>query len=106
MIEDELLRQTRLQTAILRVAFADRIDALARKVDEDAVSKAMVEVLRERGKTPAGELKGAVAERLPQGTDASSRTMSRRLADLENKGIVEQIGQGSAVAYQLTGLIG
>ena len=31
--------------------------------------------------------------------------MTRRLADLEGKGIVEQIGQGRTVDYQLTGLI-
>lgn len=106
MIEEELLREMRLQNAILKAAFGDRIEALARKVEEDAVSRAIVEVLRERGRTAAGELKEAVAERLPQGADASRRTMSRRLADLENKGVVEQIGQGRTVDYQLTGLIG
>ena len=106
MIEEDLLREMRLQNAILKAAFGDRIEALARKVEEDAVSRAIVEVLRERDRTSSGALKDAVTERLPQGSDASSRTMTRRLADLENKGVIEQIGQGRSVDYRLTGLIG
>ncbi len=105
MIEEELLREIRLQNAILRAAFRDRIDGLAREVREDAVSAAVVEVLSEKGRTPAGALKEAVAEKVPQGTDVSSRTINRRLADLENKGVVEQIGQGRTTEYELTRLI-
>lgn len=106
MIEEDLLREMRLQNAILKAAFGDRIEALARKVEDDAVSRAIVEVLRERGRTASGALKEAAAELLPQASDPSSRTMNRRLADLENKGVIEQIGQGRTVDYQLTGLIG
>ena len=65
MIEEDLLRETRLQSAILKAAFADRIDALARKVDEDPVARGIVEVLRERGRTASGALKEATAQRLP-----------------------------------------
>ena len=105
MIEEELLREMRLQNAILKAAFGDRIEALARKVDDDSVSRTIVDVLRDRGRTPSGVLKDAVAEKLPQGSDASSRTMNRRLADLEKKGVLEQIGQGSTTEYELTGLV-
>ena len=106
MIEEELLREIRLQNAILRAAFRDRIDGLAREVHQDAVSAAVIEVLRENGRIASGALKGAVAEKVPQGTDVSSRTISRRLADLANKGVVEQIGHGRTTGYELTRLIG
>lgn len=69
MIEDELLREIRLQNAILRAAFRDRIDALAREVHQDAVSAAVVEVLSENGRTASGSLKEAVVKKVPQGTD-------------------------------------
>lgn len=105
MLEDELLREVRLQSAILRAAFRDRIDALAREVHQDAVSRVVVEVLSESGRTAAGALKDAVVKRVPEGTDVSPRTISRRLADLENKGVVEQIGQGRSTEYVLTRLI-
>ena len=105
MIEEELLREMRLQNAILRAAFRDRIDLLAREVKEDAVSAAVIEALRENGRSASGALKKAVAEKVPQGTDVSSRTISRRLADLETKGVLEHIGQGRTTEYELTGLV-
>ncbi len=105
MIEEELLREIRLQNAILRAGFRDRIDAVAREVQEDAVSATVVEVLSENGRTASGSLKETVAERVPRGIDVSSRTISRRLAELENKGVVKQIGQGRTTGYELTGLI-
>ena len=106
MIEEDLLREMRLQNAILRAAFRDRIDALVREVREDVVSNAIVEVLSAGGRTSSGALKDAVGGEVPAGTDASSRTISRRLSDLENKGIVEQTGQGRNTEYELTGLVG
>ncbi len=105
MIEEELLREIRLQNAILRAAFRDRIEGLDREVRQDAVSAAVVEVLSDKGRTPAGALKEAVAKKVSQGTDVSSRTINRRLADLENKGVVERIGQGRTTEYELTRLI-
>jgi hypothetical protein len=105
MIEEELLREIRLQNAILRAAFRDRIDALAREVRQDPVSAAVLEALRENGRMPSGALKDAVMNNVPKGTDVSLRTITRRLADLENKGVVEQIGQSRNTGYELTRLI-
>lgn len=105
MIEEDLLREIRLQNAILRAAFRDRIDALAREVRQDAVSAALVEVLGENGRMASGALKDAAASKVPQGTDVSARTITRRLADLENKGVIEQRGQGRSTEYELTRLI-
>lgn len=105
MIEEELLREMRLQNAILRAAFGDRIDALAREVRQDAVSTAVVGVLSENGRTLSGALKDAVAKKVPEGTDVSPRTTTRRLADLENRGVVKRTGQGPSTGYELTGLI-
>lgn len=106
MLEEDLLRETRLQTAILRVAFKDRIEAVAGEIRKDAVSAAIVDHLAENGRTQSGALRDAAIKTVPQGTDVSPRTISRRLADLENKGVVERIGQGRNTEYELTGLIG
>ena len=106
MIEEELLRAARLTNAILKAAFRDRIQALAQEVAADAVSAAAVEYLEQNGRTSAGVLKDAVLKALPQGSDVSPRTFSRRLADLENKGVVERIGAARGTQYQLTGLTG
>lgn len=105
MIEEDLLREIRLQNAILRAAFRDRIDALAREVRQDAVSAAVLEVLSENGRMASGSLKDAVGKKVPQGTDVSPRTISRRLAELENKGVIEQIGRGRTTEYELTRLV-
>lgn len=106
MLEEDLLRETRLQTAILKAAFRDRIDALAKEIREDAVSAAIVDHLEENGRTQSGTLKDAVMKTVPEGTDASPRTIARRLSDLENKGVLERLGQGPKTEYELTGLIG
>lgn len=105
MIEEDLLKEMRLQSAILRAAFRDRIDALAREVEQDPVAASVVNVLRENGRMASGTLKDAVSKRVPKGTDISQRTIARRFADLENKGVIEQIGQSRNTEYELTRLI-
>jgi DNA-binding HxlR family transcriptional regulator len=105
MMEEDLLREARLQTAILKAAFRDRLEALAKQIEMDKVSAAIVSHLKEHPKAKSALLKAAVMKGVPQGTDASDRTISRRLSDLENKGVVERSGQGSNTEYMLTGLI-
>jgi len=105
MLEEDLLREARLQSAILKAAFRDRIEALAKEIRSDPVSAAIVAHLAENGRTQSGALKEAAMKGVPEGTDASPRTMTRRLADLENKGVVERIGQGRTTDYELTRLI-
>lgn len=104
-MQDELLREARLQTAILRAGFKERLDALAQAVNSDKVSAAILIHLRESGKTKSGALKEAVAKLVPSGTDVSGRTVTRRLSDLENEGVVERSGQAQNTEYNLTGLI-
>jgi DNA-binding HxlR family transcriptional regulator len=104
-MQDELLREARLQTALLRAGFKDRLDALAKTVNADPVSAAIVSYLRDNGHTKSSALKDAVAKLVPQTTDASNRTILRRLADLENDGVVERAGQAINTEYCLTGLI-
>lgn len=104
-MQDELLREARLQTAILRAGFKDRLDAIAKAISSDAVSAAIISYLRENGRTKSGALKEEVAKLVPVGTDASARTILRRLADLENEGVVERAGQGANTEYLLTGLV-
>lgn len=105
MMEEELLREARLQTAILKAAFRDRLEALAKQIEMDKVSAAIISYLKEHPKARSAPLKSAVTKNVPQGTDASDRTIVRRLADLENKGVVERVGQGTNTEYLLTGLI-
>ena len=105
MLEEEMLREIRLQTAILKAAFRDRIDAFMEEVRADHVATGIIDHLDQNRRTRSGVLKAAVAKAMPQGTDASTRTISRRLAELENKGAIEKLGQGNNTEYQLTGLI-
>lgn len=104
-MQEELLREARVQTAILRAGFKDKLDALANEVHSDAVSAAIVSHLRDHGRTKSGPLKDAVVKLVPPGTDASSRTILRRLGDLERDGVVERVGQAANTEYELTGLI-
>ena len=106
MIEEQLLREARLQTAILKAGFRDKIDALANELRTDPVSSGIVDYLGQNDNTRSGTLKEAVTKALPKDADASPRTITRRLADLENKGVIERLGQGANTEYRLTGLIG
>ena len=104
-MQDEFLREARLQTAILRAGFKDRLEALSKTVNSDPVSAAIITHLRDGGRTKSGALKDAVAKLVPQGTDVSVRTIQRRLADLENNGVVERAGPVGHTEYGLTGLV-
>ena len=104
-MSDELLREMRLQTAILRAGFRDRLDALGKEVAADPVSQAIISHLQEVGQTKSGALKEAAPKLVSNGTDVSGRTILRRLAELENKGVIERIGTGGNIEYRLTGLI-
>ena len=104
-MSDDVLQELRLQTAILRAGFKKDLDALAESAASDGVSAAIVAHLREAGSMKSTALKAAVPKVVPQGTDVSKRTIGRRLADLENAGIVERSGQAANTEYRLTGLV-
>lgn len=102
---DEVLEELRLQTAILRAGFKKDLDALAEVATEDAVSAAIVAHLREAGPTKSVALKEAVTKIVPAGTDASNRTIQRRLVNLENSGVIARSGQSQNTEFRLSGLI-
>ena len=104
-MQDEFLRELRLQTSILRAAFKDRLDALAQAVYSDPISAAIVAHLKEHGRTRSGPLKEAVTKLVPQGTDTPNRTIGRRLAELENDGVIERSGQTANTEYDLSRLV-
>ena len=105
MIEEELLEEARLTNALLRAGFQDRIDAVSRNVKQDAVSVAILEFLAENGRTPSAGLKDAVAAKLRKDTEVSSRTISRRIVELEKKGLIWQHGHSSNTTYESTGVV-
>ena len=102
---DDVLQELRLQTAILRAGFKDQLNALAETSTSDRVAAAIVSHLRDHGPAKSAALKEAVPKIVPSGTDVSNRTIVRRLAELENTGIVERSGQTSNIEYRLSGLI-
>lgn len=95
-----LLRQQRLTNHILRVAFGGQLDAVQQRVSEDEVMSSILRHLQ-GGALAAGEVKAQVAAE----TNTSERTVSRRLADMELVGLVEQEGVGGRVRYTSTGLV-
>ena len=105
MIEEDLLREMRLNNAILRAGLQDQIEALGRNIKQDSVSVAILEYLAENGRTSSGDLKKAVVAKVGKRADVSNRTISRRFAELERKGLLWQHGQTSNTGYESTGVI-
>ncbi|MEX0787046.1 MAG: hypothetical protein WD939_10455 [Dehalococcoidia bacterium] len=105
-MENEVIEELRLQTAILRAGFKKDLDALAEAAASNEVSAAIIAHLRENGgSTKSSDLKAAIPKMVPSGTEASGRTIARRLAGLENIGVLVRTGQAQNTEYRLTGLV-
>lgn len=96
----EMIREQRMTNFILRAAYRQQLGAMR---DEILNDNAMAEIVRQLvdGPKAAGELRSAVAE----AANVSERTVTRRIAELELMGVLEQSGRGARVRYMLTGLI-
>lgn len=101
-MDDELLRELRAQTAILRIAFRHEIESVAAELRSDPLASAIIDALSESGSMRSGVLWADV--RAAQ-ANAVRRTFNRRLAALAEAGVVNRTGAGPSSTYELTGLI-
>lgn len=98
---EALLKELRLQTAILKAGFKEGLSELASSVRDDEISGAALEIL-EAGPLSAGAIRAAIAKKV---NGAADRTISRRLASMVELGVLHRSGQGSQITYELTGII-
>lgn len=102
MTMDELLAEIRLTNSILKAAYRGAIKSLADDVDGEPIGRAVVDFLSSEGTKSAGEVKAAVEKSVPS---VSQRTVERRIAALEDLGVIVRHGAGRTVRYSLTGLL-
>jgi Fic family protein len=84
--------------SLLRIAHAEPLDSEREAVLSDPVSRAALAASEEP--VEAGVLKKKVIAV----TKSSTATVSRRLAELVEKGLLKRRGSGGQVSYQTTGL--
>jgi DNA-binding HxlR family transcriptional regulator len=101
MTQQEVVNEIRLQTAILKAAHRPALEALASEVRADELSQAIVEAL-EPGTMSATALRNLVLKKVP---GAADRTLSRRLGNLVERGVIRRLGNGPQASYELTGLL-
>jgi hypothetical protein len=99
---EELVQEMRLSNSILKAVHRESLKSLNAEVTSDPVQEVIVEFLRAEGSSSPGDVKAAVIKQIP---DASTRTIERRIAALEDLGVLARKGAGRAVHYSLTGLL-
>jgi Fic family protein len=87
-----------LLISLLRIAHAAPLAVEREAVLSDSISRAALAA--SEGQVDAGALKKKVIA----ATKSSPATVSRRLAELVEKGVLQRSGSGSQVTYQSTGL--
>lgn len=99
MMSDQVLEdKLDLLISLLRIAHAEPLGSEREAVLADPISRAALAV--SEGSVEAGVLKKKVIA----ATKSSPATVSRRLAELVEKGILKRSGGGRQVSYQTTGL--
>lgn len=88
-----------LLISLLRIAYRDPLQTERDAIIAEPVSKAIVAASGDW--IEAGKLKAEVVKR----TKVSQPTVSRRLADLVERGLITRAGGGGQVSYRTTGLI-
>ena len=102
-IEEELLREAQMQTAILRAAHREALSELSASLRSNDTSAAIMEALRQKaGPLAARELTDGVTN----SAKVSLRTVQARVSHLEEMGVLRRLGAGPNTSYELTGLLG
>lgn len=97
---EQILQQQRMTNFILRAVHRQELNSVKSEIMQDRVMAAILENLAD-GAMAAGELR----ERVAAAVNVSERTVHRRLADLQQLGVIERQGTGPGLEYYLTGLI-
>jgi Fic family protein len=85
--------------AILQLAHREQIENARTAIRADKVNAAILDAAKKE--TPAGKLIAAVKLKTKQ----SRPTITRRIADLIEEGVLEKSGGGPTTAYRATGLV-
>ncbi len=88
-----------LLISLLRIAHSEPLRVEREAILAESVSKAILAASDDW--IEAGKLKAAVAKK----AKVSMPTVSRRLADLLERGLITRMGGGGSVSYRTTGLI-
>jgi Fic family protein len=98
MSDETLEAKLDLLISLLRIAHAGPLASEREAVLSDRISRAALATSEES--VEAGVLK----KKVMAATKSSPATVSRRLAELVEKGVLKRSGSGSQVTYQSTGL--
>ena len=101
-MNEEIVRELQVQSAILRIAFKEQIESLSDELRGDGLASAIIDVLADEGPTASGDLWTGVKA---LETSAVRRTFVRRLTWLAEIGAVRRVGAGRSTSYELTGLL-
>lgn len=101
-IEEQVLREMQMQTAILRAAHSAVLTKLAEDLRSDEVNAAIIAALSD---APEAVSAGTLIDQVVREKSKSKRTIQRRFNSLEEIGVVRRIGTGSSIKYELTGLV-
>ena len=102
-IDEQLLREVQMQTAILRAAYREVLSDMEEHLRSDTTFSAIIKVMEE---CTEGVAAGTLIEHAATAANSSKRTIQRRLSKLEEMGVVRRTGRGSNIKYELTGLVG
>jgi predicted HTH transcriptional regulator len=100
MTDDAVVDRLDLLIATFKLAFASEITVAQERIRGDAASAGILDATVETA-VKAGDLKKNVAD----SASTSEKTVERRIRELVTLGALRQIGSGSNVAYQSTGLV-
>ncbi|HEU0074831.1 MAG TPA: hypothetical protein VFS30_12590 [Dehalococcoidia bacterium] len=98
---EDLAKELRLQTAILRAAFRTQLSEFSQELLADEVNRAILGSL-EGGVMPSASLQEAVFAQVPT---VSGRTITRRISSLVEVGVLRRSGHGVQTTLELTGLL-
>lgn len=99
LVLQKICDQMDMLISLFKLAYADKINVIKKRIYEDEVMTKIIEVVQED--LPTGELVSVVGKQVEQ----RERTIRARLSDLVGMGIlkVEKVGKNSF--YRLTGII-
>lgn len=98
-VDPSLEEKLDLLISLLRIAFREPLQAEREAVLDEPVSKAILGACIDW--IEAGKLKAEVAKT----AKVSQPTVSRRLAELVERGLIRRVGGGGKVSYRSTGLV-
>lgn len=99
MVLQKISDQMDIMVSLFKLAYADKINEVRKKVFEDKVMATILEIITEE--LPASELISKVCSKVNQ----KERSVRYRLSDLVGMGVLKTERVGNKSFYRLTGII-